>query len=46
MNLGVHERLSDIFTKEEKPFIVLRDVTFDGGKEGTGKVVFIGGGWS
>ncbi len=41
INLGVNERLSDIFTKEKKPFIVLCDVTFDGGKGGTGKVLFI-----
>jgi len=41
INLGINERLSDIFTKEEKPFIVLCDATFDGGKGGTGKVLFI-----
>ncbi len=41
INLGVNKRLSDIFTKEERPFIVLCDATFDGGKGGTGKVLFI-----
>jgi hypothetical protein len=41
INLGVNERLSDMFTKDEKPFIVLCDVVFEGGKGGTGKVLFI-----
>ena len=41
INLGINERLSDMFTKEEKPFVVMYDVTFDGGKGGTGKVLFI-----
>ena len=41
INLGINERLSDMFTKEKKPFIVLCDVTFDRGKGGTGKVLFI-----
>jgi hypothetical protein len=41
MNLGVNERLSDMFTKEEKPFIVLYDVTFEGGEGGAGKVLFV-----
>jgi hypothetical protein len=41
INVGVNERLSDIFTKERAPFVVLYDVTFDGGKGGTGKVLFV-----
>ncbi|MBW1740996.1 MAG: hypothetical protein JRJ42_07660 [Deltaproteobacteria bacterium] len=41
LNLGINERLSEVFTKEEKPFIVLWDVTFDRGKGGTGKVLFV-----
>ena len=41
INLGVHERLSDLLTKEQRPFIVMCDVTFDGGKGGTGKVLFV-----
>lgn len=41
INLGVNERLSDIFTKEPKPFVVLYDVTLDGGTGGAGKVLFV-----
>ncbi|UCD86673.1 MAG: hypothetical protein JSV01_02530 [Desulfobacterales bacterium] len=41
INLELHERLSDIFTTEGKPFIILYDVTFDGGKGGLGKVLFV-----
>jgi hypothetical protein len=41
INLGLHERLSDVFTREGKPFIVLYDVTFEGGKGGLGKVLFV-----
>ncbi|RLC12186.1 MAG: hypothetical protein DRH43_02255 [Deltaproteobacteria bacterium] len=41
INLGVHERLSDLFTKEQRLFIVMCDVTFDGGKGGTGRVLFV-----
>lgn len=41
INLGRNERLSDIFTRGERPFIVLYDVTFDGGKGGVGKVLFV-----
>jgi hypothetical protein len=41
INLGLNERLSDLFTREGRPFIVLYDVTFDGGKGGHGKVLFV-----
>ena len=41
INLGINKRLSDMFTREEKPFVVLYDVTFDRAKGGTGKVLFI-----
>jgi hypothetical protein len=41
INLGLNERLSDVFTREDKPFIILYDVTFDGGKGGRGKVLFV-----
>ncbi|MBW1860191.1 MAG: hypothetical protein JRI70_09005 [Deltaproteobacteria bacterium] len=39
INLGINERLSDIFVRDQKPFIILFDVTFDGG--GEGKVLFV-----
>ena len=38
INIGMHERASDIFTKTENPFIVLFDVEL---KEGSGKVFFV-----
>ena len=41
INLGLNERLSDIFTREDQPFVVLCDVTFHGGKGGKGKVLFV-----
>lgn len=41
INLGVNERLSDIFTREEKPFVILYDVTFEGGTGALGKVLFV-----
>jgi hypothetical protein len=41
INLGLNERLSDVFTREDTPFIILYDVTFDGGKGGRGKVLFV-----
>ena len=41
INLGLNERLSDLFTEEGRPFIVLYDVTFHGGKGGQGKVLFV-----
>ena len=39
INLGINERLSDIFVRDQKPFVILFDVTFDGG--GVGKVLFV-----
>jgi hypothetical protein len=39
INLGINERLSDIFVRETRPFVILFDVTFDAG--GRGKVLFI-----
>ncbi len=38
VNLGVKERVSDLFTKSEQGFIVLVDATT---KEGAGKVLFV-----
>ena len=38
INIGMHERASDIFTKTESPFIVLFDVEL---KEGSGKIFFV-----
>jgi len=38
INLGHNERLSDLFTKEHKSFLVLYDATYEGG---SGKVLFI-----
>ncbi|MBN2060083.1 MAG: hypothetical protein JW882_06665 [Deltaproteobacteria bacterium] len=38
VNLGIKERVSDLFTKTESPFIVLSDAEL---KEGSGKVLFI-----
>ena len=38
INIGLHERASDLFTKTESPFIVLFDVEL---KEASGKVFFI-----
>lgn len=39
INLGINERLSDIFVRDQKPFVILFDVKFDGG--GEGKVLFV-----
>ena len=38
VNIGIKERVSDLFTKTENPFIVLSDVEH---KDGSGKVLFI-----
>jgi len=38
VNIGLHERLSDLFTKQENPFIVLFDVEH---RDSQGKVLFI-----
>ncbi len=38
VNLGVKERVSELFTKSDQAFIVLVDATT---KEGTGKVLFV-----
>ena len=38
VNIGVKERVSDIFTKTDNPFIVLFDVEL---RDGSGKVFFI-----
>jgi len=38
VNLGIKERVSDLFTKTENPFIVLFDAEH---RDGTGKVLFV-----
>lgn len=38
VNIGIKERVSDIFTKTDNPFIVLFDVEL---RDGSGKVFFI-----
>ena len=38
VNIGIKERLSDLFTKTENPYIVLFDVEH---KDITGKVLFV-----
>jgi len=38
INLGVKERVSDLFTKSEQEFIILVDATAKGGR---GKVLFV-----
>ena len=38
VNLGIKERVSELFTKTENPFIVLFDAEH---KEGSGKVLFV-----
>lgn len=38
VNIGIKERVSDIFTKTDNPFIVLFDVEL---KDGSGKVFFV-----
>ena len=38
VNLGIKERVSDLFTKTENPFIVLFDAEH---KEGSGKVLIV-----
>lgn len=38
VNLGIKERVSDIFTKTENPFIVLFDAEH---RDGKGKVLFV-----
>jgi len=38
INIGIKERLSDLFTKTESPFIVLLDAEH---MDGSGKVLFI-----
>ncbi len=38
VNLGIKERVSDLFTKTETPFIVLFDAEH---RDGTGKVLFV-----
>ncbi len=38
INLGIKERVSDIFTKADNPFIVLFDVE---GQDDPGKVLFV-----
>lgn len=38
INLGIKERVSDIFTKSDNPFIVLFDVE---GQDDSGKVLFV-----
>ena len=38
INLGIKERVSNIFTKTDKPFIVLLDAEH---RDGSGKVLFI-----
>ena len=38
VNLGVKERVSDLFTRSEQPFIILTDASL---RDGIGKVLFI-----
>ena len=38
INIGINERVSDLFTRSENPFIVLSDVEH---RDGSGKVRFI-----
>jgi len=38
INIGIKERVSDLFTKTENPFIILSDVEH---KDGSGKVLFV-----
>jgi hypothetical protein len=38
VNIGIKERVSDLFTKTEKPFIVLFDAEH---RDGSGKVLFV-----
>ena len=38
VNIGMHERASDLFTKSESPFIVMSDVEL---RESCGKVFFV-----
>ena len=38
VNIGISERVSELFTKTENPFIVLSDVEH---KDGSGKVLII-----
>ena len=38
INIGIKDRLSDLFTKEDQPFIVLFDAEH---RDGSGKVLFV-----
>ncbi len=38
INIGIKQRLSDFFTKEEQPFFVLFDAEH---RDGSGKVLFV-----
>lgn len=38
INLGVKERISDLFTKSESPFIILTDARH---RDGVGKILFV-----
>jgi uncharacterized protein DUF6812 len=38
VNIGMHERASDLFTKSDSPFIVMTDVEL---RECSGKVFFV-----
>jgi len=38
VNLGVKERVSDLFTKSDTGFVIVTDATL---KEGTGKTLFV-----
>ena len=38
VNLGVKERVSDLFTKSDSGFVIVTDATL---KEGTGKTLFV-----
>ncbi len=41
VNLGSKERLSDVFTKDQSPFVILYDVIFEDGRGDTRKVLFM-----
>ncbi len=38
INVGINERVSDLFTRSQNPFIILSDVEH---RDGSGKVLFI-----
>ncbi len=41
VNIREHERLSDVFTKEDNPFVVIYDAIFEGWQGDIRKVLFM-----